>query len=228
MSSSQLIGRTAELASLTAALARARDQTAQIVLVGGEAGVGKSRIVAEFVGALPRQVRVLTGNCLELRQAVLAFAPLVGMLRQLSDQLGPERTHQLYGRELRRFLPDHGATAERSPDDPTGELFGAVYGLLVKLDDEGPVVLVVEDLHWADRSTLDLISYLARELDSARVLLMGTYRSDEMHRSHPLRPVLAELNRLPHVRRLDVGPLADREVAQLLSAIARPGCCRSR
>ena len=220
MSSSQLIGRTAELASLTAALARARDQTAQIVLVGGEAGVGKSRIVAEFVGALPRQVRVLTGNCLELRQAVLAFAPLVGMLRQLSDQLGPERTHQLYGRELRRFLPDHGATAERSPDDPTGELFGAVYGLLVKLDDEGPVVLVVEDLHWADRSTLDLISYLARELDSARVLLMGTYRSDEMHRSHPLRPVLAELNRLPHVRRLDVGPLADREVAQLLSAIA--------
>src|SRR5262249_42659244 len=79
MSSSQLIGRTAELASLTAALARARDETAQIVLVGGEAGVGKSRLVAEFVGALPRHARVLTGYCLELRQAVLAFAPLVGI-----------------------------------------------------------------------------------------------------------------------------------------------------
>jgi DNA-binding CsgD family transcriptional regulator/tetratricopeptide (TPR) repeat protein len=219
MSSSQLIGRTAELASLTAALAHATGETAQIVLVGGEAGVGKSRLVAEFVGALPRNVRVLTGYCLELRQAVLAFAPLVGMLRQLSEQLGPERTRQLYGRELQRFLPDHSAIAERS-SDPTAELFGAVYGLLANLDDEGPLVLVVEDLHWADRSTLDLLSYLARELEGARVLLIGTYRSDEMRRSHPLRPVLAELNRLPHVRRLDVEPLSDREVAQLLSAIA--------
>jgi DNA-binding CsgD family transcriptional regulator/tetratricopeptide (TPR) repeat protein len=220
ISSSELIGRAAELAALNAALAQARDQTAQIVLVAGEAGVGKSRLVAEFVDALPRDVRVLTGYCLELRQSVLAFAPLVGMLRQLSEQLGRARTDELYGRELRRFLPDHSATAERSTDDPTGELFGAVYGLLANLDDEGPVVLVVEDLHWADRSTLDLISYLTRELESARVLLIGTYRADEMRRSHPLRPVLAELNRLPNVSRLDVEPLADREVAQLLSAIS--------
>jgi len=220
ISSSELIGRAAELAALKAALAHARDQTAQIVLVAGEAGVGKSRLVAEFVNALPRDVRVLTGYCLELRQAVLAFAPLVGILRQLSEQIGPARTQELYGRELRRFLPDHSAIAERSTDDPTGELFGAVYGLLANLDDEGPVVLVVEDLHWADRSTLDLISYLARELESARVLLIGTYRADEMRRSHPLRPVLAELNRLPNVSRLDVEPLGDREVAQLLSAIS--------
>lgn len=219
MSSSQLIGRAAEIASLTAALDHAGGETAQIVFVGGEAGVGKSRLVSEFVGGLPRGVRVLTGYCLELRQAVLAFAPLVGILRQLSEQLGPERTRQLYGRELQRFLPDHSATAERS-SDPTGELFGAVYGLLASLDDEGPLVLVVEDLHWADRSTLDLLSYLARELEGVRVLLIATYRADEMRRSHPLRPVLAELNRLPHVSRLDVEPLADREVGQLLSAIA--------
>jgi DNA-binding CsgD family transcriptional regulator/tetratricopeptide (TPR) repeat protein len=219
ISSSELVGRTAELASLTAALAQARRETAQIVLVGGEAGVGKSRIVAEFVDALPPDVRVLTGYCLELRQAVLAFAPLVGMLRQLSEQLGPERTQQLYGRELRRFLPEHSATAERAAH-PTGELFGALYGLLANLDDDGALILVVEDLQWADRSTLDLLSYLARELEDTRVLLIGTYRTDEMRRSHPLRPVLAELNRLPNVSRLDVKPLSEREVAQLLSAIS--------
>jgi DNA-binding CsgD family transcriptional regulator len=218
ISSSELIGRTAELGSLTAALAQARE-TAQIVLVGGEAGVGKSRLVAEFVDALRPDIRVLTGYCLELRQAVVAFAPLVGILRQLSEQVGPERTHQLYGRELQRFLPDHSATTERSTD-PTGELLGALYGLLVNLDEESPLVLVVEDLHWADRSTLDLISYLARELEGIRVLLIGTYRADEMRRSHPLRPVLAELNRLPNVRRLDVEPLGEREITQLLSAIS--------
>jgi predicted ATPase len=137
ISSSELIGRTAELASLTGALAQARE-TAQIVVVGGEAGVGKSRLVAEFVDVLPPDVRVLTGYCLELRQAVLALAPLVGMLRQLSEQLGPERTQQLYGRELQRFLPDRSATAERLAD-PTGELFGALYGLLANLDDDGPL-----------------------------------------------------------------------------------------
>jgi DNA-binding NarL/FixJ family response regulator len=220
ISSSELIGRTAELASLTGALAQARE-TAQIVVVGGEAGVGKSRLVAEFVDVLPPDVRVLTGYCLELRQAVLALAPLVGMLRQLSEQLGPERTQQLYGRELQRFLPDRSATTERLAD-PTGELFGALYGLLANLDDDGPLVLVVEDLHWADRSTLDLISYLARELEGVRVLLIGTYRADEIRRSHPLRPVLAELHRLPNVSRVDVEPLGEREIAQLLSAISGP------
>jgi DNA-binding CsgD family transcriptional regulator/tetratricopeptide (TPR) repeat protein len=219
LSSSELIGRADEFAFLTAALAQVRAETAQIVLVGGEAGVGKSRLVTDFVDALPPDVRVLTGYCLELRQAVLAFAPLVGILRQLSEQLGPERTQQLYGRELQRFLPDHSATAERSTH-PTSELFGALYGLLASLAEGGPLVLVVEDLHWADRSTLDLISYLARELEGTRVLLIGTYRADEMRRSHPLRPVLAELNRLPNVSRLDVEPLGDREVARLLAAIS--------
>jgi DNA-binding CsgD family transcriptional regulator/tetratricopeptide (TPR) repeat protein len=217
--SSELIGRSAELASLAAAFDQARAETAQMVLVGGEAGIGKSRLVAEFVTGLASDVRVLTGYCLELRQAVLPFAPLVGVLRQLSGQLGPERTQQLYGRELRRFLPGHDASAGRSTD-PTGELFGALYGLFTNLAEDCPLVLIVEDLHWADRSTLDLISYLARELEGTRVLLIGTYRTDEMRRSHPLRPMLAELNRLRHVSRLDVPPLAERDVAQLLSAMA--------
>jgi DNA-binding CsgD family transcriptional regulator len=80
-------------------------------------------------------------------------------------------------------------------------------------------VLVLEDLHWADRSTLDLVTWLARNLADSRILLVGTYRSDEMRRSHPLRPVLAELSRLPNVQRVDVQPLTGLEVAELLTAI---------
>ena len=91
--------------------------------------------------------------------------------------------------------------------------------LLRTLDQDSPVVLVVEDMHWADRSTLDLVSYLARNLGTSRVLLLATYRSDEMRRSHALRPVLAELGRLPNVERVDLVPLAEPEVVELLTAI---------
>jgi len=80
-------------------------------------------------------------------------------------------------------------------------------------------VLVKEDLHWADRSTLDLLSFLARNLGAMRVMLIGTYRSDEMRRTHALRPVLAELSRLPLVQRIELQPMDEDEVVQLFTAI---------
>jgi DNA-binding CsgD family transcriptional regulator/tetratricopeptide (TPR) repeat protein len=221
ISSSELIGRAAELDTLREALARTRTDGAQVILAGGEAGGGKSRLVGEFVSALPLDVRVLTGYCLELRQAVLPFAPLVGMLRQLGEQLGPGRTAELYGQELARFLPGavHGGPVDDRAMGGAGALFGELYALLAALDEAGPLVLVIEDLHWADRSTLDLLSYLARELGSTRALVLATYRSDEMRRSHPLRPLLGELGRLPNVGRLDLEPLGTAEVGHLLAAI---------
>jgi hypothetical protein len=78
---------------------------------------------------------------------------------------------------------------------------------------------MIEDLHWADRSTLDLLSFVARNLGSLRVMVIGTYRSDEMRRTHALRPVLAELTRLPHVVRIDLQPMNEGEVVQLFTAI---------
>ncbi len=184
--------------------------------------MGKSRLVTEFVSGLD-DARVLVGGCLELGQAVMPFAPLAGVLRDLSKSLGPDETNRLYGRELARFLPDQTVRSEVESTWGQSGLFEAVLALLGRLADESavasPVVLVLEDLHWADRSTLDLVTFLARNLSESRILLLGTYRSDEMRKSHALRPVLAELSRLPLVERIHLEPLNEAEVVELVTAI---------
>jgi DNA-binding CsgD family transcriptional regulator len=215
ISSSFFVGRTAQLEALRRGFAEAAAGRPSVIVIGGEAGVGKTRLVSEFLGSLSGG-RVLLGGCLELGQAVMPFAPLVGILRGLSEELGPEHTRSLYAPELERFLPGSDSSSEAA--EPAG-LFEAFLALLDRLDDAGPVVLVIEDLHWADRSTLDLVSYLARNLRDSRVLLVATYRSDEMRRSHALRPVLAELGRLANCERLDLAPMAEPEVVELLTAI---------
>jgi len=183
-----------------------------VVLLGGEAGVGKTRLVHEFlrrVLADDPTTLTLEGECLELAQSVLPLAPLVGLLRDLARQLGPDETDARFGPELVRVLPGH---AGRPPDDEWGQamLFEEVTALVAGLTEDRPVVLVVEDLHWADRSTLNLITFLARFLQELPVTVVATYRSDELRRAHPLRPVLAELGRLPQVRRLDLRPSGTR------------------
>ena len=189
-----------------------------VVLLGGEAGIGKTRLVSEFAGHLP-EAQVLVGACLELGQAVMPYLPLAGILRELSRKIGPEVTQRLYGQELIRFLPDQGSPSADSGEREQSGLFEAVLALLGRLAETSPVVLVMEDLHWADRSTLDLLSFVARNLGSMRVMLVGTYRSDEMRRTHILRPVLAELSRLPLVLRIELHPMDEDEVLQLFTAI---------
>src|ERR671937_323816 len=109
-----------------------------------------------------------------------------------------------------------GSQAE-APLVPT-RLFELLLGVLHRLADRGPVLVVVEDLHWADQSTRDLVGFLARNL-RAGVALVLTYRSDELHRRHPLRPFLAELDRGGRTERLELGRLDRRELAELLGGI---------
>ena len=99
-------------------------------------------------------------------------------------------------------------------------MFDAVRAVLVGRAERSPVVVVLEDLHWADRATRDLVAFLARTLRSGRVLLVASYRSDELHRRHPLRPLLAELVRLPGVERIELAPFSRAELAEHLEAIA--------
>lgn len=218
ITSSAFIGRADELQNLLAVFEATRTAPA-VVLLGGEAGVGKTRLVNEFSGRIP-EARVLVGACLELGQAVMPLAPLAGVLRQLSRTLGAEETQRLFGAELVRFLPDQGMW---SPDsgarEQSGGLFEAVLALLSRLADASRVVMVLEDLHWADRSTLDLVTFLARNLGSLHIMIVGTYRSDEMRRTHALRPVLAELARLPLVTRIELQPMDEGEVVELFTAI---------
>ncbi|GAA2417183.1 helix-turn-helix transcriptional regulator [Actinomadura vinacea] len=217
-----LIGRTTELTALTGALDRAAAGTAGAVLVSGDAGVGKSHLV----GALTRTARdrgctVLVGQCAELGES-MPYLPLSDALWGGSDD--PALRAALDARPaLRRLLPDGDGDGVPAGDLGQQRLFGAVLGLLGELGRDRPVLLVLEDLHWADRSTRHLLTFLSRVLERERVCLIGTYRSDDLHRRHPLRPVVAELLRLPEVTAVELPPFGRNETAAYLAAIDTDG-----
>ncbi|PWU55852.1 LuxR family transcriptional regulator [Micromonospora sp. S4605] len=228
--STVLVGRQSELAALRDALARARTGEPTTVLVGGEAGVGKTRLLEEFGGlATAAGARLLVGQCLELGEAGLPFAPFAAALRDVLRHDGPAVLDG-YEAEFARLLPElarvpvgvAAPAAVPTSDAPRGYLFDLVAGLFHRLAAAQPLVLVIEDLHWADRSTRDLIGFLVRAARTARLLLVCTYRTDELHRGHPLRPFLAELDRARGVERVELGRL-DRDgtaaiLADLLAA----------
>jgi ATP/maltotriose-dependent transcriptional regulator MalT len=226
VSSPVLVGRSGQLSALDTALTEAGRGHPSTVMVGGEAGVGKSRLVTEFAGrAQGTGVRVLTGGCLELGADSLPFAPFTSVLRELVHDLGAAGVAGLLPgggtRELARLLPEFGEPA--GPGD-AGEararLFEQVLLVLEHLADAGPVVLVIEDMHWADRSTRDLLAFLIRnQLSLDGVLIVVTYRSDDLHRTHPLRPLLAELDRIGWVTRMDLGRLSRQDTGQLAAQI---------
>jgi DNA-binding CsgD family transcriptional regulator len=229
VSSPTLVGRVEELEGLDAALDRVEAGEFCTALIGGEAGVGKSRLVGELESrARQRGMRVLAGDCVELAEGELPFAPVTGALRPLARELAPGVLEALPGREeLARLLPELGGSAEDwiSRDSALDEsmaqsrLFEVLLALLHRLGEEEPVLLVIEDLHWADRSTRDFLSFLIRNARDTRMLLACTYRSDELHRRHPLRPFLAELDRRPGIGRFELAPLNREELAGMLGGI---------
>jgi DNA-binding CsgD family transcriptional regulator/tetratricopeptide (TPR) repeat protein len=221
-----LVGRSAELSALGAALAVTNGERPSVVIVGGEAGVGKSRLVREFAersrgaGSL-----VLTGGCLELGASGLAFAPFTAMLRELVRELGATAVTELLpggARELARLLPEFGEPAEPGdPGEARARLFEQVLTVLERLAAARPVLLVVEDLHWADGSSRDLLSFLIRNQPSLDGLSMVvTYRSEELDRTHPLRPLLAELSRNGWVTGMNLGRLTRQQTGELMASIA--------
>ncbi|MBB4923419.1 DNA-binding CsgD family transcriptional regulator/tetratricopeptide (TPR) repeat protein [Kitasatospora kifunensis] len=223
------VGRGSEIASLTKALRRAAAGQPQALLVGGEAGVGKTRLLEEFLcqaerdGQAERQATVtMLGNCLEVGATGLPYAPMVTALRRLYRRLGPELEQAAAGMEghLSRLLPEFGE-ADTEPNDEYGRarLFEHIARLFERLSVERTLVLAIEDLHWSDRSTRELLSYLISTLHRSRVLILATYRTDDLHRRHPLRPFLAELERQRTVHRLELDRFGQREVAAQLAGI---------
>jgi len=226
LSSPVLIGRSAELSALSAALVDARDGRTAVVIVGGEAGVGKSRLVHEFAErSRDAGSRVLTGGCLELGASGLPFAPFTAMLRELVRELGAAGVAELLpgggARELARLLPEFGDPAEPGdPGEARARLFEQVLNLLERLAAARPVLLVVEDLHWADGSSRELLSFLIRNQPSLDGLsIVVTYRSEELDRTHPLRPLLAELSRNSWVTSMNLGRLTRQQTGELAASI---------
>ncbi|WP_218566712.1 helix-turn-helix transcriptional regulator [Vallicoccus soli] len=217
-----LVGRERELSRLAAGLRAARGGRAGLVLVGGEAGVGKTRLL----GALADRARaegaaVLVGHCVDLGGAGLPYLPVVEALRGLAAASAARPA-------LAQALARHPAAqrltgGDRAPGPEDGavrlQLFEAVAGLLGEAGADAPVLLELEDVHWADGSTLDLLRFLGARLADERVLVVASYRTDELHRRHPLRPLLAEARRLPVVEHLEVPPFDDDELREHLTAL---------
>jgi DNA-binding CsgD family transcriptional regulator len=228
VTSPAFIGRAVELGQLDATLDRAEQGRPQVLLVAGDAGVGKTRLLLALgERARGRGMRLLTGGCVELGDIGLAYLPVVDALRGLADD--PEEAQLLAesaatAPALGRLLPGIGPAGPAGGPSGDGldqlQVLDAVRAVLVGRSQRSPVVLVLEDLHWADRATRDLVAFLARTLRAARVTLAVSYRSDELHRRHPLRPLLAELVRLPGVERLELAPFGRGELAEHLEAIA--------
>jgi tetratricopeptide (TPR) repeat protein len=223
----RFVGRTQELARLRHLLAHAGEGQARVALVGGEEGVGKTRLVEQLAATAGEQgVRVLRGGCVPLGEEGVPFAPVVEALRGLADLdaaelaavAGPAR------HELGRLLPDlawsgEAAAAAEVVGAGQGRLFERLLGVVQRLAARSPLLWVLEDLHWADRSTRDLLAFLAASLRSGRVLLVGTFRSDELHRLHPLRGLLGELTRNRRVQRLELERFTRAEVAEQLAGL---------
>ena len=239
VSCSELVGRAAELASLGAVLESVGQSSGtSVVLIGGEAGIGKTRIITE-VCTRAKGLDYLTavGACLPVEGRVLAYASPVGLLRDLERQLeGRSEAEALHpamqalglssvpptvarsGWHARRVVADspHSACARRMAKTLTYEV---VLRALADVSASAPLVVVFEDLHWADTFTLGLVDYVSRNIRDSPILLIGSYRSDELGKQHPLRALLAELLRVDCVTRMELSGLQGHELEQLMTAI---------
>ena len=231
-SSPILVGRDDELRRLRGALASARTSDRPVILVSGEAGIGKSRLLAELEQSCAtdppgaRPVRFLHAGCIEVGER-LAYLPILDWLDDLRAAADPDLAAQA-GSLLATFGGSLGETAGAldAPESASmgrGTRFGAMRDILVRAAADVDVVAVIDDLHWADRSTLDVISYLANRLARTGVSLIGAYRSEELHRRHPLTASLAELGRHAVQEHVRLEPLGPDDVARQIAAIEGVG-----
>jgi DNA-binding CsgD family transcriptional regulator len=218
-SSPRLVGRDTEMAALIDAVTR-QDEERPVVLVDGEAGIGKTRLLMELVSRLRATaddrgpVEVVRGSCLALAEGELPFAPVLEILDDLRNQPDVAGDVEPVWTEL------SGGVATPSAGTSTrGRLFSQVRDVLVRAAAPSGLVVIIDDLHWADRSTLDLLQFLARRLRGTNVLIVAAYRSDELHRRHPLRPVLAELTRGFVREQVDLGPLSAEAIGDQVDEI---------
>jgi len=245
-----LIGRDAELTEIASLLGvrssaeqaehgdgGAAESTVHHVVLSGDAGVGKTRLLVELRDlAVAEGWRVVAGHCLDFGDSALPYLPFSEVLGRLQTEL-PEVVEKVASVHptLARLQPGrrvmvpseagvHGSSRGEGEMLDRGDLFVAVHALLEAAAAVAPLLLVIEDCHWADQSTRDLLSFLfSRPFEGAaadRVAIVASYRSDDLHRRHPLRRQVAEWSRLRGVERLQLGPLGDDQVRQLIASLS--------
>src|SRR6516162_2974911 len=218
------VGRRDELVQLAAAAAGvAESGCGQLVVIAGDAGVGKSALVREYLDRVSADGwTAAAGGCVDVTAGALTYAALIGILRQLDRHLGRDVMAELAGAGIGDLAPLLPGPSGSQPEAGGGHILERVLDFLARLGDVAPAVVVVEDLHWADSSTRDLIAFLARNIHTARVLLLVTYRADDLHRRHPLTALLAELER-GDASWLRLAGLARSDVAELVAKTAGAG-----
>jgi DNA-binding SARP family transcriptional activator len=231
---SAFVGRIDAAAALEAAWAAVRERGFRVVLVAGEPGIGKTRLVREFARtAHERGATVLAGSCRE--ENLVPYQPFVEALghyvacssaAELAVHVTPRRA------QLAAIVPE--LEDPRTASVPTGlgaeqerfRLFDAVSSLLADAAHLRPLVLVLDDLHWADQPSLLLLRHLAHSAQGAPLIVLGTYRPVEIDDEHPLAAALAELRRARTVERLSLSGLGEAEVAELIVGRAGQGAPR--
>jgi predicted ATPase/DNA-binding CsgD family transcriptional regulator len=184
--------------------------------------VGKTRLVEELLRTVETGAAVVAvGGCVEFGGDSFPFAPFSEILRTLWQHFPDEVLAASSGREalLARILPDLDVPALAAQDDDVTRLFALITRILERLASEQPLVLVIEDLHWADACTRELLGSLICTRRTGKLLIVGTYRTDDVRRGHPLRPLLASLGRLRSVRRVDLSRFSHDEVTGQLTGI---------
>ena len=220
-----ILGRDRELAHLAEQIGLEGEPRSRAVLLAGDAGVGKTRVLGELIARAETEGwRTAVGHCLDFGDSALPYLPFTELFGRL-DHAEPDTSRRLadahpalnHLQPGRRLLSGVASTPGEGLD--RAELFEAVHGALDDLADDAPLLVVVEDAHWADRSTRDLLSFLFSRPFRHPVALVTSYRSDDLHRRHPLRSTVAEWVRVPGVVRLPLPPLADTDVRTLVRAL---------
>ena len=224
-SATPTLGRDREIAHLVEHLGIGGEPRSRAVLLAGDAGVGKTRVLAELTDHADRAGwGTAVGHCVDFGDSALPYLPFSELFGRIARD-DAERAAEvaaafpalLHLQPGRRLLSGTAAAPGEGPD--RAEIFEAVHGALDLLAEAAPLLVVVEDAHWADRSTRDLLSFLFTRPFRSAVAVVASYRSDDLHRRHPLRSTVAEWVRVPGVHRLQLPPLADDDVRRLVRTL---------
>lgn len=218
------VGREAEIAEVDALWREAGDGRAVAVVVSGEAGIGKTRLIDECMQRAGGESLVLYGACVPITSGGLPYGPVLEAVRTLLQDRGAATLAELLGPEhgdLDRLLHLDDAPRHDAPESPASRhrtrLYEAFLALLTRLSRDAPVLVVVEDIHWAEQSTLDLLTFLCSSLRRERVLMVLTYREEDL--VGPLPTTLLELFRRPAITHLALAPFTSDELAAMLQPL---------
>ncbi|MFT7472826.1 MAG: putative ATPase, partial [Kiritimatiellia bacterium] len=225
------VAREAEKARVEVMLDRIREKEGKTLIISGEAGVGKTRLTKELANiAAKKNYLVLTGHCLEMEGAP-PYQPLLEQIAQVSRMFNPEVFRENLGDnapevaklmpELRQQFSDIKASAELPPEQERRYLLNGVGDFIERGATPTPMVLIFEDLHWADDSTCILLRYLADRLKDCPVMIIGTYRDDDLDSASPFARILQELNRERLTQEVSLKRLGKEGVQQLIEGRAR-------